>query len=423
MAKSWEWVLENRIMPPLVKAAQQRHMRAIRDGFFALLPVIISGALFLLIAYPPVKALDAMVAPVRSKLLIPTSLTFDMLALYVSFFIGFNLARTYDLNPITGGIVALLSFLASVGTKSVDGVGTVLPLDYLGGRGIFGAVLLSLLAVEVIRLMKKYGLTFRFPDSVPPYVAEGFNALLPAMLMVTVVTLLTTWIGFNPHALLGKVLAPLVVAGDSLWVVLITTILWGLLVGVGIHAASVIYGVMAPIWLTAIAQNIDAVKAGAHIVPHIVNEPFFFNFVFLGGAGSTLPLVLLLLRSRSKQFQTIAKVALVPNIFNINEPIEFGLPIVMNPLMIIPFTLAPVADALLAYFAMYFNLVPRPYLVMPWTMPPVLGAYLSTGGSLSAALLAVVGLVVAGAIYYPFIKMAERKASDFADQGDASAAA
>ncbi|MFP4498446.1 MAG: PTS transporter subunit EIIC, partial [Vulcanimicrobiota bacterium] len=135
---------------------------------------------------------------------------------------------------------------------------------------------------------------------------------------------------------------------------------------------------------------------------------FYFWFVWVGGAGGTLGLAIMLLLAKSRRLRQLGKVAIIPGLFNINEPIIFGLPIVANPMMIIPFALGPIVAGSVAYLAFHLDLATRPYLQAPWTMPAPLGAYFSTGGDWRAFVLSVVSILICSAVYYPFVRVYDK---------------
>lgn len=157
-------------------------------------------------------------------------------------------------------------------------------------------------------------------------------------------------------------------------------------------------------------ENRIAFQAG-DAIPHILNTTFFNVFVWMGGSGSIIGLaILLMFFSKSKQNKELGKLGLPPNIFNISEPIMFGFPVVMNPLILIPFTITPVVIYIISYTAMATGLVAKTAgILVPWTMPPIIGGYLATGGHLSGAMLQAVCLLVSIAIYYPFFRMIDNQ--------------
>lgn len=190
--------------------------------------------------------------------------------------------------------------------------------------------------------------------------------------------------------------------------------LWGF----GIHSASIMNPILEPLFLITLTANAEAVASGGAMAG-IMTKPFLDSFMFMGGAGNMLALVIaILLGSRRADYRTVAKVGLVPAMFNISEPIMFGLPVVMNPVLIIPMILATLAGMGIGVLSTSLGIAGYTYIMTPWVTPPVLGAFLSTGGSVGAALTAVVILVVAVLIYMPFVKAMDREVEPAENEGE-----
>ena len=179
----------------------------------------------------------------------------------------------------------------------------------------------------------------------------------------------------------------------------------------GIHGHAILGPVIRPIWDMAIAENMDAFAAGvsASQLPNIFTEQFQQWFVIIGGSGATLALVIMFLRSKSKFLKSLGKLSIVPGLFNINEPIIFGAPIVMNPILAIPFILAPVVMGIVAYFATVTDLVPMMMARLPFSIPSPIGAVMSTNWSLAAGALTIINFIISYIIYYPFFKIFEKQ--------------
>jgi PTS system cellobiose-specific IIC component len=284
----------------------------------------------------------------------------------------------------------------------------------MGSQGLFVAMILAIFTVEVQRKFVEKNLIIRMPEGVPPTVARSFAALIPGFVIITSIwiihmILIKTVHLTIPEAINKLIAIPLMRLGSTLPAVILAILAIQLLWSVGIHGAALVGGILGPIWLTFTQQNAAAKMAGEKILPHIVTQQFFDIFIYIGGSGTTLALALLLLfATKSEQLKAVGKSAIGPGIFNINEPITFGMPIVMNPVMIIPFILAPIAAGLITYFAMALNLVARPYALIPWTTPVLISGFLTTG-DWKAIILQIINFAVAGAIYYPFLKLWDNK--------------
>lgn len=404
--------LENNLSTPMAKLSEQKHLRAIRDGVVSALPFIIFGSLFLIIAFPPVAA-DSAIGEWAAKhvadILIPYRLTMFIMTLYITFGIGYSLSQSYKLDPLSGGLLSVAAFLFTIGVKMIEGVGFVLPMSNLGGHGLFVGMIVSIFAVETLRLCKNKNITIKMPESVPASVARSFEALIPVTIVLVIMTLITVVLGIDLHSLVDKAVAPLIKAGDTLPGVLIPVFLITFFWAFGIHGVSVVGAVARPVWEVYLANNSAAVAAGKAI-PHIAPETFFQWFIWIGGSGATLGLVIaMLLTAKSSYSKTMARATIVPSIFNINEPVIFGMPIVLNPILIIPFVITPLIGATLAYIATSIGLVNPTYVMVPWTLPAPIGAYLSTGGDWRAIILVLVNLAISVTIYLPFFKMYDKK--------------
>ena len=259
------------------------------------------------------------------------------------------------------------------------------------------------------------------PETVPPAVAKSFSALIPGAVVIAIagcVYWLFTWAGWgNIHDVIMNILAkPLGALGDTLIGTLVSILLVSLFWFVGIHGGNVVNTAMSPIWLMQTDANRVLNQAGhldlAH-GGHIITQPFIDNFVYMGG-GATIGLVLcigyLVWRKRaSKQSEVLAPLTIVPGLFNINEPTMFGLPVVMNLMLIIPFILAPMINAITTYIAMNLGLVPLCNgTVITWTMPPLISGFLATG-SIAGSILQLINIVLDVLIYMPFMSALNKR--------------
>ncbi len=411
MEKIMLW-LDEKFSTPMAKLAEQRHLRAIRDGIVATLPIIVVGSFFLIIAFPPVPADTALALWAKENIvtiLLPYRLTMYIMSLYAAWGIGYSLSKSYDLDGVSGANLAVVAFLMTMVPKVAEGIGWALPMANLGGAGMFVAIITSILAVEIMRLVYKSNFKISMPEQVPTSVARSFEALTPTAVVVVLMTFITFIFGFDWHGFIAKVMAPLVTTSDTLFGVLVPVILITLFWSAGIHGASVVGSVARPIWTVLLDANTKAAAEGLPL-PHIAPEPFYQWFIWIGGAGSTIGLVLLMaFASKSVYSKSLGRTALAPGLFNINEPLIFGAPIVLNPILIIPFILAPVVLAIVSYTAMALHLVARPFIMAPWTLPGPIGAFVATGGDWRASVLNVIGIVIAMVIYYPFFRIYDNK--------------
>ncbi|WP_438758817.1 PTS sugar transporter subunit IIC [Enterococcus sp. AZ126] len=400
----------------MAKLANQCHLRAIRDGIIATLPLIIIGSFFLIIAFPPLPAdwgITEFLTSNAATILMPYRMTMYIMTLYATFGIGASLSKTYNLDVISGGILSTIAFLltfvpVNIPVEALDAAGTagfVLPMANLGGGGMFVGIITSILAVEIYRITDKSKFKITMPDQVPPAVARSFETLTPTLIVILGISTLTYFIGFDWHSTVSKVVSPLVSAADSLPSMLLLIFLVTFFWSFGIHGVSIVGSLARPLWLQLLDGNTAAMAAGKEL-PNIAAEPFYQWFIWIGGSGCTIGLALLLAFSTKSQFASkLGKATLAPAIFNINEPLIFGTPIVLNPILIIPFILTPMVTGTIAWFATQFGLVNRVIFTAPWTLPGPIGAYLATGGDWRAAVLNILLIIISVFIYYPFVKI------------------
>jgi len=380
----------------------QRHLLAVRDGVVGALPLVLAGSVFLLLAQPPSRALQEWVAPWAPLLLLPTRVLGGAISLYVAFACAYSLAKSYRLDAASAGLVALASYLVAAVQPAPAGQLPSLVLQRLGAGGILAALALGLGTVELTRFLVAKKWTVRLPPGTPEAVGRSLLALVPCLVSVVLVFLLVHVVGTDIIRLLQQLAVPLLHAVGSLFgvlsVVLLDSVLWLL----GVHAGAV-GASLRPLWEAMLVENMDAAAAGAAL-PHVAPLHFYLWFVWQGGSGAALALGLLLVRCRSAQLKSVGRLGLLPALCNINEPLLFGVPVVLNPALALPFILAPLLSAGVAYAAFFFHWVHRPLLEVPWTLPAPVGAFLTTGGDVRAVVLELCTLALSLAVYWPFVR-------------------
>jgi cellobiose PTS system EIIC component len=263
------------------------------------------------------------------------------------------------------------------------------------------------LAVEILAFFHRRKWVIRLPASVPAAITQPFASLVPGLVVILLVWGLFHLLSFDLFNFIVSVFQPVLTkAGDSLPWVLLMVLLDSVLWLTGIHAV-VLLALAKPIWLGLFQANAEAALAGAPL-PHIAAWPFYNWFVWIGGSGAVLPLAFMLLRARSRSLRTVGKLSAPAVIFNINEPLLFGTPIVLNPILALPFFLAPATCAVFSWLVFKSGWITRPYVLPPWTLPAPVGAFLATGGDWKAIILVLINIIISGLIYWPFFRAYDR---------------
>lgn len=409
--------IENRISPVAGKISSQRHIMAIRDGFIAAMPFMIVGSFLLVFVYPPFSAESswgfarswlALSGKYESQILTPFNMTMGIMSIYITAAIAYNLARRYQLDPFMTAMLALMGFLL-VSAPQANGN---MPTVALGGVGIFTAVIVAIYVTELTRFLKHHNIGIRLPPQVPANIKQSFDLLIP--ILAVIITLYPISMGVQalfdqllPQAIMA-LFQPLISAADSLPAILLAVLICHLLWFAGIHGSAIVSGMLQAFWLTNLGLNQTDLAAGLPLT-HIMTEAFWNFLIVIGGSGATFGLVLLFLRSKSVHLRAMGKLSLIPSMFNINEPVIFGTPIVMNPTFFIPFILSPMINAVVAYTAVTTNLLPHMISLVPWTSPAPIGAAWAMGWDFRVTVLVLLLMALSALIYYPFFKVYEKQ--------------
>lgn len=417
-------LFEKKISPISEKLSKNRYMNAIKNGFISAMPLIIVGSFFLLIAYLPINSyLDFMQNTLgenwRNYFLKVNDATMSVITIFVIIGCSSSLGKYYQLNTLATSGISIASYIILTPIQE----GSLLLYNF-GSNGLFLGLFTAIFSVEIIRFVKDHNWVIHMPETVPENIAASFSALVPATITFIIFNIIRIIFEFTPYhtamEFIYQILQyPLMNIGSTLPAIIVAVFAEMGLWSFGIHGSSVIGSVTDPIMTALSVENATAVAAG--IAPtHIINQQFIANFVRLGGAGATLGLALLLLfRSKSKQNKTLGKLAIAPILFQINEPLIFGIPIVMNPIMIIPFILCPIILAIICYFAFWIGLVPIiSGINIPWTTPPLVSGFLLCG--FRGFLLQLFCLFITIGVYLPFFKIIDKKnvQLELEDKGD-----
>ncbi len=404
--KSDTGFLNRHVVPALTAVSDNIYLAAIRAGMVSVVPLTIIGGLFLVIAYLPIAGWEDRIKDFLPLLKAPVTATFGLLSVFVSFAIAYDLGKALKQEAVVSASMATLIFLlVQLDIKPDD---QVLVMDSLGSKGLFTAVLIALITVRVQKFFTDQKLVIRLPESVPPIVYESFLSLTPMIFLVLVFWLIRYVAGVDINAWVQVAFKPLVFALNTLPGILVYALLVAVLWSVGINGDNAMDAIVAPIFLQYLAENVTAMTQGQPL-PNITAYGFFTTFVNVGGTGATIALALVMLNSKEPGFRKISRLSLPTQIFQINEPIFFGFPIVLNPILMVPYVLNALILTAATYVLMDLHILQRPFVNVPWTTPPIIGHYLVTGGDWKSAVWGALSIPIAMAVYYPFAKVAERR--------------
>lgn len=423
MNKFMDW-MEAHVMPIAGKLGTNRYLKAISSGFIAIMAATIVGSIFTLIGNLPITAWTNWLAETGlSKILaLPGQCTTDLIALYAVFFIAYNLAETFDVDGKGAGLSCLVSFFVVTGratyfaTAAEDAAAvSALSTGFLGAKGLFTAMIVALIGARIYVFVVQKGWVIKLPDSVPPNVAGSFNSLIPSFFVTIVFLLVAMGMSFTSYGDLHTMIFTVIQSnlmkfmGDNIWSFLFFNLMTNILWFFGLHGGNIVGSITNPIYTPLSLENLAAYEAGETVMPYIINGNFSKCFTF-GGVGSMFGLAILMcFFAKSAQYKTLGKLSLPTTFFFINEPLLFGIPIVLNPMFFLPLMFTTPLLGSLTYVVMKIGLIPIPHgLQLPWTMPPVINGFLQ--GGVVLALWEFLMVLASIAIWYPFFKMGDKKA-------------
>ena len=435
------------------KLGSQKHLIAIRDAFIAMFPLTMAGAIAVLLNVlvrdiPNNMGWTGFAEAMQPLIELNGYVYFGtiaIMALAFVFALGYNRAQAEKLNPIAGGLVSFAAFISTIpqtltivtdltgldksvltnltdlglmvsGSNLETSQWGVISVAYAGATGLFAAMLIGLLSAEVYIFFMKKNVIIKMPDSVPPAVNKAFASMIPGIAAIYASAL----IGYLATLLTGQALNDLIstyiqqpLMGLSQgWVsVVLLSFLVQLFWFFGLHGHNVLGPVMDGIYLPALLENTAAYEATKDVsqLPYLWTRGSFDAYGQMGGSGVTIALIIaIFLFSKRQEYRAVAKLSAPMGIFNINEPITFGIPMVLNPLFVVPWLIVPPVCVGIAYAATAAGLIPPVYVSIPWITPPGLYAFLATGGNVMAGLVSLFNVFVAFCIWAPFVIAANK---------------
>jgi len=369
--------------------AQSDIITILKNSMLNIIPIIISGSFFLLI-------FSFFNFSIFKNFYI---LTMGLISIFLSVSIGYNFALHYNKDKIIYSLLSLSSFLILINITEIEKNRFIL-IKELSADNMFLSIIVSLISCYVFSYVYKLSGNIFKAKEIPDYVKTSLNSIFP--FFFTLIIIILFFNKFNLKGILIEILKPIDKYGDTLITVVLANLFLHIMNFFGIHGISIINSILLALWQKYLALNAQAF-ANHTTLEYITAYPFFQWFIWIGGAGSTLGLNILLLFNKNEYLKNIGKSSITFSIFNINEPLLFGLPIIFNPYFLVPFILVPIVNGIISYLAFYFNLVNKVYIEVPLMLPFFIGSYLSTN-DYKAIILSLINLVISIVIYYPFLK-------------------
>ncbi|MDQ0222612.1 PTS sugar transporter subunit IIC [Streptococcus moroccensis] len=397
------------------KIQSNRYISAISNGLMSTLPIMMIGAFSTLLSSMQIEFYQNLIEPIKGIIGLPATFTTNALSLYAVFAIANELAKSFKKDGTSAGYIALFSFLILTPVSTFELEGAPMPIsaltfDFLGAKGLFAAMIVGILATRIYVFILDKNWTIKMPDGVPPFISKTFSGLIPAFIVAIIFTIIS---GFFAHTSFGSfhqfiytvLQIPLQGLGSNIWSMLIALLIMQILWVFGIHGAIVVLAVIRPIMTALDLENLAAYQAG-EAMPNLVSGSFWGVYANLAPMLGLV--VVLMFFTKSKQFKMLGRLGAPGALFGIHEPLIFGLPIVMNPILAIPYILTPVICTLIGYFLTVAGILPVTIgMQVPFGAPIFIAGLLQ--GSWVLGLAQVLMIPLSAAIYYPFVKILDKR--------------
>lgn len=411
-----------------VKVGNQIHLRSLRDAFTTIMPVFIMSGLAVLlnnVVFPWFLSGEQL-TQIQTFGTVITNGTLNIASLLIAPMTAYFLTKNREYNnPISATVIAISSLiimmavtntLQPINSETVVEVAGVLTFGNLGAQGMFAGIIIGLVSTEIYLLLTRIkAMEINLGDEVPPAVSKSFTSLIPAIITLTffavIATILAVFFNTDLITIISTIIQePLRRINTSLFGFLLIYSTANFLFTLGIHQKVINGSLLEPLLIINMTENMVAASAGNE-APHTINYAFANVYAQMGGTGATIGLIIaVMLFVKYKPYNDVIKLSTAPGIFNINEPIIFGFPIVFNIPMMIPFVLSPVIGALIGYFATYIGFVEPLSVLIPWTTPPIISGFLASGGDWKVSFLQIIIIIITVLFYLPFLKLSEKVA-------------
>lgn len=416
--KKLELLLQKFIGPIAKVMSENDTIQSVAEGFMRTGPVTFGVCIFVILGNLPFTGYTEWLMNIGLKVHFDaiSNASLNILGLYISFSVAYCFAKRKGNNALSCGILSLLSFLIIIPqtVAGAEGDVTAFNVTYLSGTGILVALILALIVGHLFHFLSSKGLKFSMPDGVPPMVSESFEPIFISMIIVALAFFIRVGFGYTPFnnflSFFDQTIGAFIIKiGLSLPTIFLLYFVANLLWFFGIHPNTV-YSAFVPLQMTLIMTNMADLQAGRPLT--YLTITLVSMFASFGGNGNTIGLCLSMFTAKSERYKKMLKLAFIPNLFNINEPLIFGMPVMLNPVFFIPMVFCNLVMGFIGLFAtQVFSFTYNPAMsLLPWTTPFFIKAFLAGGISLLVMILIL--LVVNTIMYYPFFKIADKKACE-----------
>lgn len=408
-------LLFEKMTPIINKISTNKFLQGLSGGMMATLPITVVGSFALLLAVVPMGPITTFITDsgLKEVFLAVNTFTMGLLGVYMAILIAKNLTQQYLPNDdgITAAVISFLGFMIVTPLGTTKDQVSAIPTTWLGSQGAFSAIVVATLTVVIYKYCKEHNLTIKMPDGVPPMTANVFAGIIPFVLVSVLFIAIRyifslTSVGCLHQAVYTLLQIPMQQLGGNIGTVLLVAFLAQVLWFFGIHGQNVLSPFYSPVWLAMDAANLAAFSAGK-VGPNIVGNAFFNIFYF---GGYQIALCILMFQSKSRQHKEFAKLGIGPSLFGIGEPLNFGMPLILNFKFIFPFLTNGVIGLAIAYIAVATGLVPHLNgTAYVFGLPFGVAAFLQ-GGWKVLALAVVTNIIVPYFLWMPWVKMADKEA-------------
>ena len=408
-------LLFEKMTPIINKISTNKFLQGLSGGMMATLPITVVGSFALLLAVVPMGSITTFITDsgLKEVFLAVNTFTMGLLGVYMAILIAKNLTQQYLPNDdgITAAVISFLGFMIVTPLGTTKDQVSAIPTTWLGSQGAFSAIVVATLTVVIYKYCKEHNLTIKMPDGVPPMTANVFAGIIPFVLVSVLFIAIRyifslTSVGCLHQAVYTLLQIPMQQLGGNIGTVLLVAFLAQVLWFFGIHGQNVLSPFYSPGWLAMDAANLAAFSAGT-VGPNIVGNAFFNIFYF---GGYQIALCILMFQSKSRQHKEFAKLGIGPSLFGIGEPLNFGMPLILNFKFIFPFLTNGVIGLAIAYIAIATGLVPHLNgTAYVFGLPFGVAAFLQ-GGWKVLALAVVTNIIVPYFLWMPWVKMADKEA-------------